>query len=281
MKRFHLLMVVAVGAILWPTLGVGHPATVIIDWVWGHLGGKDAYEKARYVQFTFASEGEGRKGAERKHLWDRYTGDYVLEFGDAGATYKVYFNIDSKEGVVVKNGAILEGDAAAKQIDHAYAIFCNDTYWLLVPTKLGDYGARTQFVGHLGINPEDEFDKIAYEEMMERAEGKEHHHHERKPVPPELKDTPAILHLWFEEKVGVTPGDQYWLYVKHDGRIDKWRYKLQDGTESEWTWSDEKDCGLGLTFSTRRTRADGKRVIYFPDVKFSETMDRSVFTYQG
>lgn len=151
--RIRLLILIAAAAIAWPVIGQGHPATVAVDWIWSYLGGKDQYEKARYVEFTWASENEGRKGATRKHLWDRYSGDYVLEFDDSrsGESLKIYFNIETKKGVVVKSGTIIEGDEAAQLIDRAYEIFVNDTYWLLVPTKLGDYGTRIQFEGHEGV----------------------------------------------------------------------------------------------------------------------------------
>lgn len=113
------------------------------------------------------------------------------------------------------------------------------------------------------------------------GKGQEHEHPPEKEVGDESYDASLILHVWFDPGTGLTPGDQYWIYLKHDGRIDKWRYQLESGEENEWTWSDEKDCGMGLTFSTRRTSSDGKRTIFFPEVKFSETMDRGVFSYQG
>jgi hypothetical protein len=235
-----------------PIAASSHPAPVIIDLVWKHIGGKSRFEKARYVEFTWAHESGGDIDRTRKHVWDRYEGDYVVEFADAKTSdeYRVYFNIFDKQGVALRNGSPVGDDENTELVDRAYRIFCNDTYWLLLPAKLQDPGARLQFVGHAG-----------------------------KPVRAHQDGEFVVLHLFFKEGVGLTPGDEYWLYVRHSGEIAKWRYVLEDGHEGEWEWTEEKDCGMGLLFSTRKASVNGDDAIVFPEVRFSETMDRSVFEY--
>ena len=237
-------------ALLFPVAAAGHPAVVIVDKVWKHLGGEAAYEKCRYVEFTWTSEADGNVKSERKHTWDRYAGDYVLEFVDSKTSdeYKIYFNVDSKKGVALRNGSAVDAAENAELLERAYGLFINDTYWLLVPTKLQDPGAKIRFVGHAG-QPE-----------ADSSEGEF-----------------VILHLYFDKKVGLTPGDQYWFHVTHEGEIVKWRYVLEDGHEGEWDWADEKDCGMGVVLPMKRVSSDGDRAIVFRDVKFSHERDRSVF----
>jgi hypothetical protein len=249
-KRAVRFVWLAVVTALVPILAWGHPATVVLDLIWEHVGSKSQYEKVRYIEFTWAAEEDGETKTTRKHTWDRYEGDYVLEFTDAktGDGYKVYFNVDSKKGVALRNGEAVDEAENQELVDRAYAMFINDTYWLLVPTKLEDFGARVQFVGHAG-KPE--------------AHGSEGEF--------------IVLHLFFVKDVGLTPGDEYWLYVRHSGQIAKWRYVLESGREGEWDWSDEKDCGMGIVLATRKVSTEANRAIVFPHVKLSETMDRGVF----
>ena len=236
-----------VGAVLVARVS-GHPAIELVDAVWNHIGGKKNYEKCRFIEFTFQVVDGGKVATTRKHKWDRYEENYVVEYTDrkTGDEYKVYLNIDTRDGVAFKNGSKVTGPESADLLKHAYAIFCNDTFWLLAPTKLQAPGARVQYVGHTG------------EKESDGSEGEF-----------------VVIHLWFEGNVGVTPGDQYWLNITHDGRIDSWRYVLQDGTKGEWQWVDEKDCGMGIILSTRKVSGD--RAITFPDVKFSADADPSLF----
>lgn len=230
---------------------VAHPAVEVVDLIWDHIGGKENFEKCRYIEFTWQSETDGQIKRTRKHTWDRYEGDYVVEFTDAsGDAYTVYMNVETLEGVALKNGSKLSAEENAAWVETAYEIFCNDTYWLLSPTKLQDPGARIQFVGHAG------------EKDADGSEGEF-----------------IVLHLWFEDNVGVTPGDEYWFNITHEGVIASWRYVLEDGEKNQWEWTDERDCGMGMLLSTRKV--SGNRAITFPEVKFSETIDRSVFTPPG
>lgn len=277
MKRV-LFSISALALLCLPALGSAHPASYIEDQVWKHMGGRDAYKKVRYVAFTWVSETDGKQTSVRKQMWDRYTGDYVVEYAEGnGDKVKIYLNIDTKKGVAVRNGAVVSGEEGTKLVDRGYRIFINDTFWLLCPMKFQDWGARVKFEGHENVPPEFEWGEMNEEQRRQYARAREHD-----PKIQEMEqqhhDAPMIMHLWYEENVGLTPGDQYWFYVLHTGQIIKWHYKLEDGTERTWLWDDEKDCGMGITLATRRTTSDGDRTIYFSDVKFSADMDRSAFT---
>ena len=143
----------------------------------------------------------------------------------------------------LRNGTPLEGKEAEAALERAYGVFINDTYWLLAPAKLEDYGTRLRFDTHEEVDPFGEL---------------------------------PVLHLSFDN-VGLTPGDQYWIYTTNEGQVVKWRYKLEGGNEGEFMWQDEKDCGMGLRFCSRKASLDGKRAIVFPVIEFRETMDRAVF----
>ena len=231
-----------------------HPAIHIVDNIWKHVGSREAFEQCRYMEFTWAVEKDGEIIRSRKHTWDRYGGDYVLEFTDAdsGENIKVYFNTDSQSGTALKDGAAVDAEENARLLERAYAMYINDSYWLLMPTKLTDPGAKIQFVGHAG--------------KME-ADGSEGEF--------------MVIHLFFDKKVGLTPGDEYWVYVTHDGVVARWDFKLEDGSEGEYEWLEEKDCGMGIVLSTRKQRMDGSAAIVFPNVRFSDTMDHVVFEAPG
>jgi hypothetical protein len=272
-----------VSAALFPAAAWSHPAYQVVDWIWQHLGGQDAYEKCRYVEFTWTYEHEGDAKAARSHTWDRYEGDYVLEFTDSRTNdeYKVYFNVNTRTGVAVKNGTAVGEDENAQLVERAYSMFANDTYWLLLPMKLRDPGARLQYVGHASKTGDRDIQEPAprYWVNLTKEEEVEAHKERLQKSEKGTGDlhTLVVLHLWFFREVGLTPGDKYWLYVTHDGAIVGWRYVLEGGDEGEWEWTDEKDCGMGITLPTKKVSADGSKTVVFPDVKFRETMDRTVF----
>ncbi|MFQ5511716.1 MAG: hypothetical protein ACE5EO_07705 [Candidatus Krumholzibacteriia bacterium] len=242
-QRYLVAIAIVVVPLVCPSLVTGHAAKDVVDRVWDYMGGKENFAKARYVSFTWAFEQEGTIVVSRHHTWDRYKGDYVLEMKDreSGDDLKAYFNVETRKGVAYRNGTALED--ATEVIERAYRVFINDTYWLLAHTKLEDYGTRLSFFTH---EPSETFGGL------------------------------LVLHLAFDD-VGLTPGDEYWFYSTPQGQVVKWRYKLEGGNEGEFLWQEEKDCGLGLRFCTRKATADGKKAVVFPQIEFTASMDPAVF----
>jgi len=268
-------------AVLFPAVSWGHPAFEVVDVIWYHLGGKEAYETCRYLEFVWTYEREGDVKATRSHKWDRYKGDYVLEYTDSKTndTYKAYFNVNSRKGVAFKNGAAVGEDEIAQVLERAYSIFINDTYWLLLPTKLNDPGVRLQYIGHARRTGERDIEEPTSPGWIDVTDEEAVHAHNERLKQEGKEDAQSllvVLHLWFSKKVGLTPGDEYWLYVTHDGAVVGWRYVLEGGDEGEWEWTNEKDCGMGITLPTKKISSDGA-VVVFPNVRFSETLDRGVF----
>jgi len=97
----------------------------------------------------------------------------------------------------------------------AYARWVNDSYWLLAPLKLKDHGTN---VGAEGTK------------QMDGAERE-------------------VLRLSFG-KVGLTPNDQYLLYIDPKTRlVSSWDYMPEPGKSMHATWEDYQKSG-GLTLAT-------------------------------
>lgn len=213
--------------------------------VWDAVGGKSTFEKSRYLQFTFAAERNGQLGYGRSHIWDRYTGDYRFETkGANGKTSVVLFNVNTQKGTAFEDGDLLPDTTATKLIKRAYAAFINDSYWLMVPLKLQDPGVNTALENSEDLNG--------------------------------IKCD--VIHLNFD-KVGLTPGDQYWLFVNDKtGEIIQWKFLLQGQTTSSvFQWEPYQDLGNGLKLSTKKTNKQSNTAIVFPVAKVLPSVAKDTF----
>src|SRR6476661_3872807 len=112
--------------------------------VWDAVGGKSNYEQTRFFEFVFQVKRNDNIAVSRKHLWDRYTGNYRFEQEpEKGKVITVLFNVNTKMGQAYENGMALTDSLNAITVKKAYASFINDTYWLMVPLKLEDPGVNT------------------------------------------------------------------------------------------------------------------------------------------
>ncbi|HEX7366583.1 MAG TPA: DUF6503 family protein [Pelobium sp.] len=242
MKRIFLY---ALLCLVFTACSVAQQKQQVFDKVWKAVGGKSKFEKSRYFQFEFAVKRAGKTGIPRKHLWDRYTGDYRLETSDAtGKKTVALFNVNTQAGEVYVDDVLQTGETAQNALKSAYGAFINDTYWLMVPLKLQDEGVNTELVAN------------------ETVDG-------------ELCN---VIHLNFD-KVGLTPGDQYWLYVNDkSGEITQWKFLLQNQSkESVFKWSPYQDLGNGLKLSTEKTNINGQNTIYYPVAKVLRKVDKNLF----
>ncbi len=198
------------------------------------LGGLQGWEKTTELAFDFVVTSEGAEVTRRSHVWNRRTNGYLLSWNDSrnGSTHRIEFSdIYQKTGRVLIDGQTPPDSTTQQMLERGYALFINDTYWLIMPFKLFDPGVKLQ-------------------EMPAEKKGGVRR---------------RVLHLSFEG-VGLTPGDQYWLYVDPASyRIQRWRYKLESGREGGYSWEDYKSFGP-VTLPLRRVSDDGKRVIWFDRV---------------
>ncbi len=195
-------------------------------------GGPAAWASLPYLRFNFGSEREGVARPPVKHLWDRRSGAYRIEMpGGVDTTYVVLFNVNTRQGTAYLNGAPLDTSQSARMMEQAYGRFINDTYWLLVPLKLFDPGVRRAYV-------------------------------------PDSSDAATdVLHLAFDD-VGMTPGDQYWLFVDAaTGRLRQWAYRLQSGREGRFAWTgyEEHAAPGGPLHLATRKEAVGAAVAILTD----------------
>lgn len=187
------------------------------------LGGNEAFNALAAVRFNFGFDRGGEKSVGRKHLWNKHTGDYRIEFSQgADSNYVMLFNVNTREGTAYLNGAAVTEEENDQFIEQAYSSFINDTYWLLAPMKMLDPGVMRTYEAD-SSDADTEVVKMAF------------------------------------DGVGLTPGDQYWMYVNKDtGMLERWAFVLQgnpDAAASAFDWTEYKtfDTPAGpLTFSERK-----------------------------
>lgn len=113
--------------------------------------------------------------------------------------------------------------------ERAYARFINDSYWLLAPLKVKDPGV-----------------KLSTAEMRE-IDGKRY----------------LLLHLRFEN-VGLTPTDQYDLWVDPETKLVRfWDFMPEPGKSSWMSWEDYREFN-GLKLATKHVSP--RATIIFTDV---------------
>lgn len=219
------------------------------------LGGEEAWEDTRFVSFRWMVEREGDLVSDRSHAWDRYDGRYRLEYSAGESPYVARFN--EKEirqdpalgkipaGRVWRDSVELRGAAADSALARAYGMFINDTYWLLMPFKWEDPGVH-----------------LAYEGTRTLSDGRDY----------------PVVHLTFEEGLGVTE-DQYWAFVDPEsGRMAAWQYHLGRSAEpGPVIWWDEWTPVGGLMIPLRRRSEEGDLVIRFEDVVAASRVPDGVF----
>ena len=166
-------------------------------------GGLDAWNALPALRFDFGFERDGQQQTAARHYWDKRRDRYRVEWpGGGDSTYVALLFASPDSARVFANGAPLEGEAYAEALATARERRINDTYWLLAPLKLFDEGVTRTFV-------------------------------------PDSSDAQTdVIKLTFSN-VGLTPGDQYWLFVdRESGRLTKWTFVLEGNpTPRSFAWT--------------------------------------------
>lgn len=201
-------------------------------------GGERAWNDLSWnLSFEFVSYREGKEAARFSHRWNRRTNAAVVSgTGRDGKRWEVRFgDLFARRGTAMLDGAPAHDSMVTRLLDNAYARFINDSYWLLMPLKLLDKGVNHRRLEDTTIGGR------RYE----------------------------TLALSFE-KVGLTPGDQYWLYIDpKTKRVARWRFLLQSGNTGEYTWEEYERVGP-VTLPRVRRLANGQVAIRFENVKAGE-----------
>ena len=137
----------------------------------------EAWQQTGAAGWTFAGK--------RSLVWDRAR-QYAKVNWDAN---EAYVKINSKEGVVFKNGQKVNGEAADELIEEAWKIWVNDAFWLNPVSKAYDPGTSRSLVetedGRQGL-------------MVEYSSG---------------GDTPGDAYLWFLNEDGLPESWKMWVSI--------------------------------------------------------------------
>lgn len=217
--------------------------------------GANAWASAPYLRFNFGIETPNGAQTIARHLWNRNTGDYRIEWSSGpDSVYVALVNVRRPQnerlpGTVYLNGTELTGSAGKAARERAYVRFVNDTYWLLAPLKTFDPGVNRTYLPDSSTADHD------------------------------------VIQLTFDD-VGRTPGDRYWLYVSTDtGRLDQWAYHLQGMSEEappqfyEWTQYAELQASSGTVHLSPRKEAVGaERVLLTNHLVLPSTPPEEAFS---
>ena len=188
-------------------------------------GGLEAWGALPVLRFEFGLERGGQQQVAARHYWDKLRNRYRVEWlGGEDTTLVAIFEAWPDSGRVFANGAALEGAAAEDALATARRRTINDTYWLLAPLKLFDAGVTRTFV-------------------------------------PDSSDAETdAIRLSFDG-VGLTPGDQYWLFAdKETGRLERWTFVLEGSPtprSSRWTAYQRLEGPAGPVYLSARKEAIG------------------------
>lgn len=215
--------------------------------IWSGVGGKSNWEKTRYLTFSFSVINSGKKVFSRKHVWDRYSGDYRLEYiGKDSSKIISLFNVNTKKGEIFRDGKLIENDTLKQNLlKKSYNSFINDTYWLLMPVKLEDLGVVCTPLTDTVINS-----------VLCHRSG-----------------------IRFETGIGNTSGDYYEIFINSkNNEIIRWKYLLEGDKESEiYDWKPYEDIG-GLQLSLSKKSLNKEFEINMEDAKILEKLDLTVFS---
>ncbi len=114
-------------------------AIAIADEVMAAMGGRQNYEKTRFIKFNFFGS--------RVHTWDKLTGDIRIDYQKEDKT--LLMNIHSMEGKAMLGDTLIDKNhpRIAELTKSGKSQWINDTYWLVMPFKLKDSGVTLKYVG--------------------------------------------------------------------------------------------------------------------------------------
>lgn len=223
-------------------------AIAIADKVFAAMGGQ-AWAKTRFLKFSFVVKRGEAPPVQRTHYWDKAAQRSRME-GPSKDGKPVIAIVDhtTKQGQATLDGQLLFDTDAKKFIDLAHRNLINDSYWLFMQFKLKDPGTRLRYEGELKAGP------ITYDKIL----------------------------LSFDDGIGLTSKDKYWLYVNRaTSTIERWSYVLTDSpagtTPMAWEWTDWQETG-GMKLAMKKAQAGGEVEILLENVQAFDTLPDTVFT---
>ncbi|MHC4142850.1 MAG: hypothetical protein ACYSUF_13645, partial [Planctomycetota bacterium] len=161
-------------------------AIKIADAVMEKMGGRRAWDRTRYVRWSFFDR--------RQHVWDKHAGRVRLERKGprSGKHYVRIIDLNTGTGRAWREGeeVTAPGELAA-MIASGVSEWINDSYWLVMPYKLKDTGVTLRSLGR-----------------GETQDGR----------------AADVLELTFTD-VGDSPQNKYHIWVGTDsGLVEQWAY---------------------------------------------------------
>jgi len=199
------------------------------------VGGESVWNDTSWnLEFDFVMVRGGKEAARFSHGWNRATNAYGVSGKTRdGKQWQVRFtDVIARQGSATLDGVPATDSTLSELLAMGYGRFINDSYWLLMPFKLLDPG-----VNHWR-QPDTVIDGNRYQ----------------------------VLRLSFG-KVGLTPGDRYWLYIDPRTKlVQRWNFLLEGGTKGDFYWQDYTDYGR-IKLPLRRQSVDGSMEIRFENIR--------------
>ncbi|ARS36788.1 hypothetical protein [Pontibacter actiniarum] len=176
-------------------------AKAIAGKVLQNMGGQKGWDKTRYLAWTFNDQYQIWDKQQNRFRWEK---DSLIAIVDT----------QTKQGKVYLAGQELpDSEEKQKLLKHAYALWINNSYWLVMPFKLQDPGVSLTYLGE-----------------GETMDG----------------DRADVLQMTFAD-VGLTPQNKYHVWVDKDkGLVTQWAFfRKFDDAEPTFTrrWSNYRDYG--------------------------------------
>lgn len=200
MKRFFkffglLLLIAIIGcmAVVWyiskplPVGEQGPKAEALADKMLAAVN-KSAFDTISYLEWSYPGN--------HRYRWFRDRDSVEVFFGGN----EVRLNMQTMQGTVIRNNHAMSiaNKDYQKHLERAWAIFCNDSFWLLAPFKIRDEGTTRALVN--------------------------------------TDSGPALL--VHHASGGVTPGDSYLWHLDENGRPTAWQLWVSnipvDGLKLTW-----------------------------------------------
>ena len=211
------------------------------------MGGRQAWNQARYLAFDFVVIRNERELTRRSHRWDRFRGDYRLNYIQGGDTVIAVFNVnDPKAGAVKLNRWDIAGTQEDSILTAAYARHINDSYWLIMPYKWLDQGVTLTSQGRQKDQQGRDWD---------------------------------VVKLTFAD-VGLTPQNQYLAFINpQTGLMERWHhYRTAGDPPAIYDWKSWRRFGP-IMLATEKPSPDGSTVIRFENVRVETSVPQGAFNF--
>lgn len=165
------------------------------------MGGRKGWDDTRYLAWTFNDQYQIWDKRKNRFRWER---DSIVAVIDT----------QTRDGkVYVKGQELHDPEEKQKLLDRAYALYINNSYWLVMPFKLLDPGVTLKYVGE--------------DTTMDNARA-------------------DVLEMTFDA-VGLTPQNKYRIWVdKEQGLVTQWAFFRKSTDEAPTftrRWTGYKDYG--------------------------------------